>query len=123
MTTEGTIQSPDYPNNYPDSIVCQTVLQAPPEYVVRLDIIEFSLQQDGDQEGVCQRSEDTLKIFNGVHDSSPIFGEFCGIYIPRAFISSGRHLNVVFKSDSVLSNSGFLAAVSFIKGTCKVFHF
>ena len=116
MTTEGTIQSPDYPNNYPNNMVCQTVLQAPPEYVVRLDIIEFSLQSDGDQEGVCQLSEDTFKLFDGANDSASIFGEFCGMYIPRAFISSGRYLTVAFKSDSVLSNSGYLAAVSFIKG-------
>ena len=117
MTTVGIVQSPNHPNNYPNNVVCQTLLQAPPEYVARLDIIEFSLQQDGDQEGVCQCSRDTLKLFDGDDDSAPLLGEFCGMYIPRAFVSSGRHLYNVFKSDSFLSNSGFLASVSFIKGT------
>ena len=119
MNTEGTIQSPNHPNNYPNNVDCQTVLQAPPEYVVRLDIIEFALQLDEEQEGICQRDGDILKLYDGDNNSAPTLGEFCGKYIPKAFISSSRHLFVLFKSDGVLSNSGFLASVSFIKGNIE----
>ena len=114
MSAEGDIlQSPNYPANYPNGVICDTLIEAPEGLVVWLDIVNFSLQSDGNEQGVCTNDQDTLKVYDGSHESAPFLGEYCGTLIPESFQSSGRHLFVVFKSNHNITESGYEATVSF----------
>ena len=78
-----------------------------------LNITHFSLESDGDQEGVCKNDYDTLVLYDGQDDSAPLLGKYCGSLIPRSFESSGRSLYVVFRSDQRAVFPGYSAQISF----------
>ena len=94
-----TLQSPNYPANYPNGVICHTLIEAPKTLVVWLNIVNFSLQSDGSEQGICTNDYDTLTFYDGPNESAPFLGEYCGSLIPETFQSSGIHLFVVFKSN------------------------
>ena len=107
------LQSPNYPNNYPNNSACYTLIEAPEGSVVSLNIIHFSLESDGVQEGICESDYDTLTLYDGQDDFAPLLGKYCGTLIPGSFESSGRYLYVVFRSDQRVEFPGYRAHVSF----------
>ena len=107
------LQSPNYPYNYPNNVTCQSLIEAPEGNVVRLKISDFSLEPDGNQEGVCSNDHDTLRLHDGLNESATSMGEFCGSLIPESFISTGRYMRVVFKSDGSHTRQGFQSNVFF----------
>ena len=94
-------------------MICHTLIEAPEGLVVWLDVVNFLLQSDGNEQGVCTNDYDTLKVYDGPNESAPFLGEYCGSLIPEAFQSSGRHLFVVFKSNHNITETGYEATVSF----------
>ena len=128
-----TLQSPNYPANYPNGVICHTLIEAPKGLVVWLNIVNFSLQSDGSEQGICTNDYDTLTFYDGPNESAPFLGEYCGSLIPEAFQSSGRHLLVVFKSNHNTTDTGYETTISFEgKSICisisnlyciNVFHF
>ena len=113
LSIEGTIQSPNYPNVYPTSVTCRTLIQAPLGQMIWFNITHFSLESDRKQEGVCQYDHDTLRLYDGPDESAPLLGEFCGSLMPEHLHSSDRYLYAVFKSDHAVVSAGFQAQVSF----------
>ena len=107
------LQSPNYPNNYPNNSRCYTLIQAPEGNVVFLNITHFALESDGDQQGVCKNDYDSLSLYDGQDDSAPLLGKYCGSLIPESFESSGRYLYAVFRSDQRTEFSGYSAQISF----------
>ena len=115
LKTEGTIQSPNYPNVYPNSVTCHALIKAPLGQMIWFNITHFSLESDGKQEGVCQYDRDTLRLYDGPDNSAPLIGEFCGSLMPERLHSSDRYLYAVFKSDHAVVSTGYQANVSFCK--------
>ena len=115
----GTFESPRYPDNYPTSVNCKTLIKAPEGSTVVLDILDFSLELDGNTEGLCESNWDTFRVHDGEDDSAPLLGEYCGELIPEMFTSSGEHLFVVFTSDSSATERGYQATFHFKEGTMK----
>ena len=107
------LESPNYPNNYPNNFICHTLIYAPQGRMVRLNITHFDLEPDGKEEGRCLHYYDTLRVYDGNDQFSPLLGEFCGSRAPERFQSSDRYLYVVFKSDLSIAMSGFQAFISF----------
>ena len=52
-------------------------------------------------------SEDSLTIYDGGSNTSPLLGEFCGDDVPPAQISSGNQIYLHFETDSWVSRHGF----------------
>ncbi len=109
----GVFQSPLYPDNYPNNTICKTLMKAPEGMVVQLDMLDFVLEYDGFNEGVCWSNWDTFRVYDGMNEDAPLLGEYCGDLIPGQFISTGMHLLVVFKSDDIVTERGYEAVVSF----------
>ena len=93
--------------------MCQSLIEAPEGNVARLKIAEFSLEPDGNQEGFCPNDRDTLRLYDGPDESAASMGAYCGSLIPESFISTGRYLTVVFKSDGNHTQQGFQSKVFF----------
>ena len=88
-------------------------MQAPEGQAVQLDIIDFQIEMDGYEEGICERNWDTFRVYDGMNENATLLGEYCGNLIPKQFISSGMYLYVEFKTDSSATERGYQAAVSF----------
>ena len=52
-------------------------------------------------------SEDSLTIYDGGSNTSPLLGEFCGDDVPPAQISSGNQIYLHFETNSWGSRHGF----------------
>jgi hypothetical protein len=102
----GIIQSAGYPQNYPNSLNCSYVIEAPLNYIVRLE------QSDGFN---LETTYDTLEVAesSSLFQIPTIIGTFSGTSISLPISSSSRYMYLRFKTDSSLSYSGFRIRYSF----------
>lgn len=97
----GTIQSPGYPKKYPESTICQWMIEVEPDKAIRLEISEF----DGD--GDCS---DQLFVYDDQLGEKLILAMLCdGNACPVSVKSSGRYMHVIFNSNDKYSGRGFMA--------------
>uniref|UniRef100_A0AC34QSU2 Uncharacterized protein n=1 Tax=Panagrolaimus sp. JU765 TaxID=591449 RepID=A0AC34QSU2_9BILA len=96
----GTISSPGYPNDYGNGLNCTYVLQAATGYVVKIVFEIFELNRF-----------DTVALYNGPDESSPIITVLSGTYSPntQTYQSTTPSMTVRFLTDQTLTATGFLA--------------
>ncbi|KAK2562119.1 Neuropilin-1 [Acropora cervicornis] len=99
----GSMRSPDYPEDYPESVTCQWVIKLPVQYKVRLEFTDFLLENS---EG-CRF--DFVLVMDGLPSSPTPVGKFCGNGSKDAVESKSNFLTVLFKSDSSMTKKGFEA--------------
>ncbi|XP_004860031.1 cubilin [Heterocephalus glaber] len=102
----GTFTSPNFPNHYPHDYECIYRITVEINQQIALHFTNFSLE-DG-MSGNCVT--DFVEIRDGGYENSPLVGKFCGSILPPRIISHSNKLWLKFKSDSVLSKSGFSAS-------------
>ncbi|XP_006816955.1 dorsal-ventral patterning tolloid-like protein 1 [Saccoglossus kowalevskii] len=95
----GIINSPNYPNNYPNNQYCYYYITVRDGMSVQLTFSEF------DTEECCDR----VIIYDGLTTSSAHMGTYLGSTIPPIIVSSGPDLMVRFYSDSTVTKRGFHA--------------
>ncbi|KAK3791976.1 hypothetical protein RRG08_035467, partial [Elysia crispata] len=100
---QGTLQSPNYPNNYPNGALCTWIITTDPGTQVTLTFSAFSLETDSS----CDF--DSLVIRDGNNRSSPILGTFCGSSRPPVVTASGNVMFISFTTDSSVTRTGFRA--------------
>jgi cubilin len=92
----GTIQSPNFPNNYPSNEYCTWEIRVPQGKQVRLDFQEFRTEEGKDKVMIYDTSMvEPMIVFSGIKDK------------PRALTSSGNTLRIRFVSDGANVNNGF----------------
>jgi len=96
----GSIQSPNYPNNYPDNEEESWTLHVTGGRV-RLTFTDFDVEYETN----C--GYDSVEIIDT--DDSTSLGKFCGTSIPGPVTSTGDHMTVKFKSDYSETRKGFSA--------------
>ncbi|XP_065577276.1 cubilin-like isoform X4 [Artemia franciscana] len=98
---EGYIQSPGYPNVYPNRKLCVWVIQVPIGRKIKLEFEEFSLQEK--VRGYC-------RDFVSVHNS-PFLSQtrYCGSNTPGTISSSSSKMVVSFLADLRINGRGFKA--------------
>lgn len=104
------IYSPGYPNNYPNNTACVRIIEAPIDFIVRLDFRDYFAIEPSDD---CKF--DFLEIRDGAHGFSNKLGQFCGNEFPPIITSKDRHLWLHFKSDENIEYQGFMAVYEFIE--------
>ncbi|KAJ8389047.1 hypothetical protein AAFF_G00124440 [Aldrovandia affinis] len=103
----GTISSPNYPNLYPHSRVCQWRITVPQGRRVTLTINDLRLEDHNS----CML--DRVDVINGLVANAPLLERFCGSVSAGTQVkSSGNTMTVVFATDSSVSNGGFTADYS-----------
>ena len=50
---------------------------------------------------------DSLTIYNGNSENSPVLGKYCGSEIPPSINSSSNEVFIVFKSDDLTNGPGY----------------
>ncbi|ELW69712.1 Deleted in malignant brain tumors 1 protein [Tupaia chinensis] len=98
----GSFSSPQYPENYPTDIQCVWEIHVNKKFRIELMIPSLKL------EDILGCPYDSVEIFDGPRIASLSMGKFCA---PSAviFFSSSDIMTVVFRSDSMITNTGFYA--------------
>ncbi|XP_043479110.1 cubilin-like isoform X2 [Leptopilina heterotoma] len=98
----GVIRSPNYPENYPRSVTCEWIIEAPSKHQVILRVKDFQIEKKG-----CLY--DYLEIRNGLYNNSPLIGKYCGDLgtIPSTIKSFSNHMFLRFVSDTTEADKGF----------------
>ncbi|KAK3779189.1 hypothetical protein RRG08_035183 [Elysia crispata] len=100
---EGSLQSPNYPSDYPNNARCVWTIETDPGTRVSLNFSAFSLE-DGRN---CRH--DSLVVRDGNSSSSPLLRKLCGQERTVAITASGNNLFLEFRSDRSVTKNGFLA--------------
>ncbi|XP_048192147.1 deleted in malignant brain tumors 1 protein-like [Perognathus longimembris pacificus] len=98
----GLFSSPQYPENYPTDIQCVWEIHVDQKFHIELMIPSLNL------EDILGCPYDSVEIFDGPRITSLSMGRFCA---PAAvmFFSSSNIMTVVFRSDYMITNTGFYA--------------
>ncbi|KAF4803990.1 hypothetical protein TURU_011408 [Turdus rufiventris] len=104
---EGVLESMHYPEHYSNLAVCQWVICAPEEHVVKLTYQSFEVEESED----C--SYDAVTVYEDVGKKEEIV-KSCGLALPAPVLSSSAVMLVVFHSDETETFGGFRATVSFV---------
>jgi len=96
--SEGSIKSPDFPNNYPNNKDKEWDLSAPGGSKIQLTFNSFDLEDDAS----C--SYDYVQISYGTFSK-----KYCGASKPDPVTSTGNTMNVKFHSDDSVVKKGFSA--------------
>uniref|UniRef100_A0A0X3PBT1 Neuropilin and tolloid-like protein 1 n=1 Tax=Schistocephalus solidus TaxID=70667 RepID=A0A0X3PBT1_SCHSO len=109
---EYVLQTPNYPNPYPNNLECIKLISAPSaDQRIFLRINHpFALEPDS----LC--AMDFLEVRDGAFGFSPLIGRFCSrLKLPedKEIVSTGQHLWLRFRSDGTLPHTGFKAVYYF----------
>jgi len=99
----GVMQSPLYPENYPVGVLCQWVIQLPPQYRTRLEFMDLQLEASTS----CQY--DFVLVMDGSPSSPTALGKYCGNSSKSVVDSRTNVMTVLFKSDETKTKKGFQA--------------
>ncbi|NP_999728.1 bone morphogenetic protein 1 homolog precursor [Strongylocentrotus purpuratus] len=99
----GTLQSPNYPDDYHPSKECVWLITMPANYTVGLSFQSFEIERHE----TC--IYDYVEVRDGHEDTSPLIGRYCGYFIPDDIKSTGNKMMVTFVSDGSVNKGGFSA--------------
>ncbi len=102
-TTNGSIYSPGYPNNYGNNENCQWIIKAPYGERILIYFTTFDLEDHS------QCSFDSVNIFDGQNSNASLLSKRCGSSLPQPVNSSGRYIYMQFTSDGSVTKKGFVA--------------
>uniref|UniRef100_A0A8C8DU02 Metalloendopeptidase n=1 Tax=Oryzias sinensis TaxID=183150 RepID=A0A8C8DU02_9TELE len=99
----GSLNTPDWPGDYPPNKNCVWQLVAPTQY--RITLLFDGFETEGND--VCKY--DFVEVRSGMSSDSQLHGRFCGAERPDAITSLHNNLRIEFKSDNTVSKKGFKA--------------
>ncbi|KAG9276492.1 cubilin [Astyanax mexicanus] len=101
--TEGILISPNWPNNYAHNKQCVYLIRVARSETVLLNFTHMELEPHSG----CEF--DYVEVRDGLAETDPLIGKYCGSTLPAPILSSYNHLWIRFKSDSSVSHAGFRA--------------
>ncbi|KAK4475755.1 hypothetical protein MN116_001015, partial [Schistosoma mekongi] len=102
--SNGTIQTPSFPDLYPPKKNCIWKILAPPKTTIFLNFTHFNLEGHN---RACRY--DFINVYNGSTDNQQKIGTFCGDQIPEPITSHTNELSIEFYSDTSVQRTGFRA--------------
>ncbi|XP_047557598.1 deleted in malignant brain tumors 1 protein-like [Lutra lutra] len=104
----GSFSSPWYPTNYPTDMECIWVIRVAEKFHIELVIPSLKL------EDIYGCPYDFMEVFDGQQVASLSMGRFCA-GTELSFLSSSNIMTVVFRSDAMITNTGFYALYNAIQ--------
>ncbi|XP_049711062.1 deleted in malignant brain tumors 1 protein-like [Elephas maximus indicus] len=98
----GSFSSPWYPTNYPTDVECVWVIHVAETFHIELTIPSLKL------EDIYGCPYDYVEVFDGRQVASLSVGRFCA-GAELTFLSSSNIMTAVFRSDAMITNTGFYA--------------
>ncbi|KAG5881771.1 hypothetical protein JTB14_021141 [Gonioctena quinquepunctata] len=108
----GTITSPNYPNSYPASVVCEWLIEVNYGKSIEIEFHEVDIEKDSS----CQF--DSIKIFNGPDETHNLLTTICKQKKISVVSSTGNFMFIKFQSDYSYHGKGFLANYTTVPTTC-----
>ncbi|KAG3263942.1 deleted in malignant brain tumors 1 [Ictidomys tridecemlineatus] len=103
----GSFSSPWYPTNYPTDVECIWVIHVADKFHIQLTIPSLRL------EDIYGCPYDFVEVFDGRQAASLSMGRFCAGE-ELTFLSSSNIMTVEFRSDAMITSTGFYALYSTI---------
>uniref|UniRef100_A0A8C8SY85 Neuropilin n=1 Tax=Pelusios castaneus TaxID=367368 RepID=A0A8C8SY85_9SAUR len=108
-STNGTIESPGFPDKYPHNLDCTFTIMAKPKMEIILQFLTFDLEHDPLQVGEGDCKYDWLDIWDGIPQVGPLIGRYCGTKTPSEIRSATGILSLTFHTDLAVAKDGFSA--------------
>ncbi|VDI21612.1 cubilin, partial [Mytilus galloprovincialis] len=102
--SNGTIQSPNYPDNYPKNTICLYYIESRKGVSINMTFTHFALEYTSRR---CP--DDYVLVRDGLSQSSKQIGKFCGSRIPFIPVLLTGTVFIIFRSNNLISWSGFKA--------------
>uniref|UniRef100_A0A671MFP5 Neuropilin n=1 Tax=Sinocyclocheilus anshuiensis TaxID=1608454 RepID=A0A671MFP5_9TELE len=108
----GVIQTPGFPDKYPNNLECTFIIFAPKMAEIVLDFQSFDMEPDTTAPvgAVCRF--DYLEIWDGYPTVGPHIGRYCGSRQPGRVISYTGILSLSIHTDNAITKEGFSANYS-----------
>ena len=97
------IASPGFPQHYRNGIDCTWKIQMSIGQLIQFNFLHFDLLSYQDS----SVTQDSLRIYDGDSNTSPMLGSYVGDSMPPSQISSSNQLFFHFHSDSEGTATGF----------------
>ncbi|XP_068804119.1 neuropilin-2 isoform X2 [Struthio camelus] len=107
--SNGTIESPGFPDKYPHNLDCVFTIIAKPKTEILLHFLIFDLEHDPLQAGEGDCKYDWLDIWDGIPQVGPLIGRYCGTKMPSDIRSTTGVLSLTFHTDLAVAKDGFSA--------------
>ncbi|KAF2987463.1 hypothetical protein EK904_002504 [Melospiza melodia maxima] len=107
--SNGTIESPGFPDKYPHNLDCIFTIIAKPKTEILLHFLLFDLEHDPLQSGEGDCKYDWLDIWDGIPQVGPLIGRYCGVNMPSDIRSTTGVLSLTFHTDLAVAKDGFSA--------------
>lgn len=105
----GKIESPGFPDKYPQNLDCTFIIMAKPKMEVTLQFLTFDIEDDPLQTGEGDCKYDWLDVWDGLPLVGPLIGRYCGTKPPSEIRSVTGILSLVFHTDMGVAKDGFSA--------------
>ncbi|XP_060761946.1 neuropilin 1b isoform X2 [Neoarius graeffei] len=105
----GLIQTPGFPNEYPNNLECTFIIFAPKMSEIVLEFKSFDMEPA--PAGASCRF-DYLEIWNGYPTVGPHIGRYCGSSSPGRVVSDTGILSLTIHTDNAITKDGFLSNYS-----------
>ncbi|PAA56791.1 hypothetical protein BOX15_Mlig002999g1 [Macrostomum lignano] len=94
--------------SYQPNSVCRYIIRAwSPDYRIEITSVSFDLEYTSECTG------DSLTVYSGGNDSSPVLGRFCGS-LDWSVLTQSSFVALVFSSDAYLEKGGFQLRYRFV---------
>ena len=112
LTREGSFQSPNYPNDYPNGATCQWIIEIPRDIkaqkpFITLEFKSFNVQMH------WRCYYDKVLVYDGGESNNTLMGSFCGHNTPSLIYAIRGKMLVKFISDYAMTATGFNATFEF----------
>ncbi|KAL7851284.1 hypothetical protein AOLI_G00216400 [Acnodon oligacanthus] len=108
----GVIQTPGYPDKYPNNLECTITILAPKMAEIVLEFERFDMEPDSTAPAGAVCRFDYLEIWDGYPTVGPHIGRYCGPHSPGRVISYTGVLSLSIHTDNAISKDGFSANYS-----------
>ena len=88
----GVISSSNFPHNYKSNVTCSWKISVDSANHITLNFTDFDLENSS----MCEHAY--VRVYDGLNNTDPSLGTFCGSDLPTGVRSSGNKMLVEFKS-------------------------
>uniref|UniRef100_A0A8C1E4H1 Neuropilin n=1 Tax=Cyprinus carpio carpio TaxID=630221 RepID=A0A8C1E4H1_CYPCA len=115
---KGVIQTPGFPDKYPNNLECTFIIFAPKMAEIVLDFQSFDMEPDTTAPAGAVCRFDYLEIWDGYPTVGPHIGRYCGSRQPGRVISYTGILSLSIHTDNAITKEGFSANYSIRTSEC-----
>ena len=121
LKREGSFQSPNYPNHYPNWATCKWFIEIPHDIIAQKPLITLEFKNfNVEMHPRC--NYDKVLVYDGWESSNTLIGRFCGQNTSRPIHATSGKMSVKFISDESVTATGFNATFEFtsLLGWCMI---